>query len=386
MNTPGRTIPFGKPMIGEEEKQLVWSVLESGLLVHGPKIKEFEAAFAAFTGAPHAVGVANCTAGLHLSYFALGIGPGDEVIVPAMTHTATAHAPELAGARVRFVDADRTTGNMDVDALEAAIGPNTRAISVVHFLGLPADMPRITEIARRHGLKVIEDCALAVGGRIADLHCGLWGDAGCFSFYPVKHMTTAEGGMVISRDADLAARIRHVRAFGVDRHQLERAIPGEYDVTALGFNYRMSEVHAAIGIVQMRRIQDFLERRKRNYERLIAALRTISEIELLESPSPNVVHSHYCLSIVLKPEVAAKRFEIIRDLNRSGVGTSIYYPKPVPYMRYYREKYRLPENAFPNAARIAYQSIAMSVGPHLGPEDMDYAVDMLKSAIRRNCS
>lgn len=384
MNVTPRMIQFGKPIIGDDEKQLVWSVLESGLLVHGPHIKEFEASFAAFTGAQQAVGVANCTAGLHLCYFAFGIGPGDEVIVPAMTHTATAHAPELVGARVRFVDVDRTTGNIAVDALEAAIGPQTRAISVVHFLGLPADMPRIIELARRHGLKVIEDCALAVGSRIGDRHCGLWGDAGCFSFYPVKHLTTAEGGMVISRDADLAARIRHVRAFGIDRHQLERTIPGEYDVTALGFNYRMSEVHAALGIVQMRRLPYFLERRKQNYERLLNALRELSEIELLEMPAPHVVHSHYCLSVVLKPELSSKRYEIIRDLNRSGVGTSIYYPKPVPHLRYYREKYRLPENAFPNAARIAYQSIALSVGPHLGPEDMDYTAEMLKTAIWRN--
>ncbi len=379
-----RTIAFGKPIIGDEEKKAVCAVMDTGLLVHGPQIKEFEALFARFTGSPHAVGVANCTAGLHLCYFAMGIGAGHEVIVPAMTHTATAHAVELAGAKAVFVDAETKTGNIDIDQIEAAITPRTKAISIVHFLGMPADMVRINAIAKKHGLKVIEDCALAVGSYVDGTHCGLFGDAGSYSFYPVKHMTTAEGGMVTTRDAALAAKLHHVRAFGVDRHQTERTIPGEYDVTALGFNYRMSEVHAAIGIVQMGRLPGILSKRKANYDRITSGLRKIPEIELLESTGGRFQSSYYCQSIILNPALAAKRFEIIKDLKSQGVGTSIYYPKPVPHMSYYKGKYGHGETSFPNAARISYRSIALSVGPHLNEEDMDYTVDALKTAIGRN--
>ena len=381
---PTRTIPFGKPIIGEEEKRAVCAVLDTGMLVHGPRIKEFEAAFAAFTGAPHAVGVANCTAALHLAYFALGIGRGDEVIVPAQTHTATAHAVELAGARPVFVDAESRTGNIDLDQVEAAITDKTKAISVVHFLGMPVDMKRVQDLAAPRGLRIIEDCALAIGTYFDGTHAGLFGDAGCFSFYPVKHMTTAEGGMMLTRDAKFAAKIQHERAFGVDRHLGDRTIPGEYDVTALGFNYRMSEVHAVIGTEQLKRMPGFLERRKANYDRLSAGLRGIEEVSQLESTGGRFRSSYYCLSMILGDRVAGKRYEIINDLKAQGVGTSIYYPRPVPHMTYYRQKYGISANDFPVAARISGRSIALSVGPHLGPEDMDYTIEAVKTAIGRN--
>jgi dTDP-4-amino-4,6-dideoxygalactose transaminase len=216
-------------------------VLNGPILVHGPRATAFEDAFAKCTGAPHAVSTSSCTAAMHLVYFVLGLGPGDEVIVPAQTHAATAHAVELTGAKAVFVDAERETGNVDVDKIEAVITARTRAIAVVHYLGVPVEMVAVNAIARRHGLFVLEDCALAIGTLINGVHAGLLGDVGCFSFYPVKHMTTAEGGMVITRNAELAQKIRHARAFGVDRHMGERKIPGQYDVTALGFNYRMNE-------------------------------------------------------------------------------------------------------------------------------------------------
>ena len=159
-------------------------------------------------------------------------------------------------------------GNIDIAAIEAAITPRTRAIAVVHYLGIPVDMAAVNAIARRHSLFVLEDCALAVGTRIDGTHAGLLGDAGCFSFYPVKHMTTAEGGMIIARDGELAAKLRHLRAFGVDRHAGERKIPGVYDVTALGFNYRMNEIEAAIGIEQVKRLDDIMARRQANFSAL----------------------------------------------------------------------------------------------------------------------
>ena len=218
---------------------------------------------------------------MHLIWFTLGLGPGDEVIVPAQTHTATAHAVELTGARAVFVDVERDTGNIDIAAFEAAITPRTKGVAPVHFLGMPVDMTRLVEIARRHKLFVLEDCALAFGTRIDGTHAGLFGDAGVFSFYPVKHITTAEGGMIITRDAQLAASLKLRKAFGVDRTHAERKVPGTYDVVALGFNYRMSEIHCALGIEQVKKLPGFLEQRARNYSALSKALADIPGVSQL---------------------------------------------------------------------------------------------------------
>ena len=173
---------------------------------------------------------------------------------------ATAHAVELTGARPVFVDANIHSGNIDADAIEAMISPRTKALAVVHYLGVPADMEKISKIAKKHGLFLLEDCALSPGASFDKVHTGLIGDAGCFSFYPVKHLTTAEGGMIILKDQALAEKLRLLKAFGVNRTHGERSVPGEYDVVALGYNYRMSEVHAAIGIEQMKKLPSFLDK------------------------------------------------------------------------------------------------------------------------------
>lgn len=374
-------IPFGKPIIGPEEKQAVLEVLDGPTLVHGPKAVEFEKDFAAYTGAPYAVSVANCTAAMHLFYFQMGLGVGDEVIVPAQTHTATAHAVELTGARPVFVDAEPHTGNIDIDQIESAITSRTRAIAVVHFLGVPVNMERIIAIAQKHGLQVVEDCALALGTWINGKHAGLYGDCGCFSFYPVKHMTTGEGGMLITKDEDIAKRIRAQRAFSVDRHAGERSIPGVYDVIGLGFNYRMSEIQAALGIEQLKRMNGFFKKRKENYAILATKLAEMDEVELLTSEDGSSKSSYYCLSIILKDACAQKRFDIIQGLKQKGIGTSVYYPKPVPHMAYYRNKYGYTDRDFPVAARISYQSIALPVGPHLTGDDMLYIAESLKKTI-----
>src|SRR5258707_585820 len=188
-----REIPFGRPWIFEEERAAVQRVLEGHILTHGPEGKAFEAAFADFVGTgASCLTVSSCMAALHLAYLHFGIGSGDEVIVPAQTHVATAHAVEWTGATPVFVDCDRATGNLTVDAIAAAMTPRTRAISVVHFVGIPCDMPPIVALARERGLAVVEDCAIALGARRNGTHVGLFGDAGCFSFYPVKHITTGE--------------------------------------------------------------------------------------------------------------------------------------------------------------------------------------------------
>jgi perosamine synthetase len=327
-----RTVPFARPIIGEAEKKAVVEVLNGPILVHGPKAKEFERDFAECTGAPYAVSVSSCTAALHLAYFYLGLGPGDEIIVPAQTHVATAHAVEFTGAKAVFVDGEICTGNIDINQIEENITERTRAISLVHYLGMPVDMDRINAIANKHDLFVLEDCALAVGTKYKGIHAGLMGDVGCFSFYPVKHLTTAEGGMIITKDERIAQTIERQRAFGVDQHMGERKIPGVYDVKMLGYNYRMNEIQAAIGIEQLKRKDGFLQRRKENYQALASGLKEIEEVELFQSTHGEFQSSYYCLSILLKEIIQKKRFEIVNFLMENGVGTSVYYPRPVPHM------------------------------------------------------
>lgn len=367
-------------MIGENERRAVMEVLDGPMLVHGPRSKVFEREFAAWTGAPRAVSLSSCTAGLHLVWFDQGIGPGDEVLVAAQTHVATAHAVEYTGARPVFVDVDPASGNMDPDAAAAAITPRTRGISPVHYLGVPADMEALMRLADRHGLFVLEDCALAVGSRIDSVHAGLLGHAGAFSFYPVKHLTTAEGGMLITSDEALADRIALRRAFGVDRVVGERSEPGVYDVTMLGYNYRMNELEAALGCEQIRRADDFLMARERNYQTLAARLGELDEIELLGgSQRAGFTCSRYCLAIVLSDEFGKQRFEVVERLREQGVGSSVYYPKAVPDMAYYLEKYGRTE--CPQARRISRRSIALPVGPHLDQQDMHYIADAVKQAL-----
>lgn len=378
---PARQIPFGRPTIGDAERAAVAEVLNGPILVHGPRAVEFEKAFAAWTGAPHGVSVSSCTAAMHLLYFSWEYGSGDEVIVPAQTHIATAHAVELVGAKPVFVDAERATGNIDIDAIEAALTPRTKAISVVHYLGVPVDMDRILAIAQKRGLKVMEDCALAIGTKYKGQHAGLIGDAGCFSFYPVKHMTTAEGGIILTRDAALTAKLTRQKAFGVDRHQGERTVPGVYDVNMLGFNYRMNEIEAAIGIEQVKRLDGILEKRERNYRALRAALIELPELTLFQEPPAGAVSSRYCLSAMLSGGLAPKRYEIVAALNQRGVGTSVYYPRAVPHMTYYMQKYGYAKDTFPTAAWISASSIALPVGPHLDEEDMRYIGKVLKEVL-----
>ncbi|MBF0494502.1 MAG: DegT/DnrJ/EryC1/StrS family aminotransferase [Candidatus Omnitrophica bacterium] len=376
-----RQIPFGKPIIGQEEKNAVLDVLNGTTLVHGPKAKQFEKDFAAYTKAPYAVSVASCTAGLHLAYFYLDIGPGDEVIVPSETHVATAHAVELCGAKPVFVDACEKTGNIDVSLIEKKVSKKTKAISVVHYLGMPVDMDSVNAIAKAHKLFVVEDCALALGTYYKGIHAGLHGDVGCFSFYPVKHITTAEGGMLITKDQKIAHAIEKQKAFGVDTPVNERKVAGVYDVTILGFNYRMNELEAAMGIEQLKRIDGFLAKRETNYKFLGSRLKELKDIKLLQSSCDGYKSSYYCMSVILNERIAVKREAIMGYLKDKGVGASIYYPRPVPLLTYYRKKYKYERDSFPVASEISYRSIALPVGPHLNEEDMEYIFHTLRSAI-----
>jgi perosamine synthetase len=368
-----REVPFGRPWITDGDREAVLRVLAGHVLTHGPEGKSFEAEFGAFLGdGAHCVSVSSCMAALHLSYLHLGISAGDEVIAPALTHVATAHAIEWVGARPVFVDCDRRSGNMTAQAIAAAITPKTRAIALVHFVGIPCDMPSIMELARKHQLKVIEDCAIALGARCEGTHVGLFGDAGAFSFYPVKHITTGEGGMFVSRWPEVAAAVGKLRAFGVDRAHGERAVPGMYEVPSLGLNYRMSEMQAALGRSQMGRIGENLRRRRANFATLTEGLTPIEDLHFLSSSQPGVETSPYCLVVVLPPRLAGRRNEVVARLGAAGVGTSIYYPQPVPRMQYYRAKYGYDPARFAAATEISDSSIALPVGQHLDQDDMRY--------------
>jgi len=383
MTTATRTIPFARPWITDADREAVSEVLHGDILTHGPQNHAFEEEFAEFMGGNvSCVAVSSCMAALHLTYWQLGIGPGDEVLVPAETHVATAHAVEIVGARAVFVDCEPATGNIDPSRLEEKITERTKALSLVHFLGIPCDMDAIMAVATAHQLKVVEDCALAVGAYYKGQHVGSIGDAGCFSFYPVKHITTGDGGMFVSRDRDFASRVAKARAFGVDRSFSERSVPGMYEVPTLGLNYRMSDINAALGRQQLGRVDEILERRRGNFLRLKATLDEVDNIQVLDAQNDDTRSSHYCLSVVLAGALKGRRPEVMARLKEAGVGTSVYYPQPVPRMAYYRDRYGYQADAYPQAANISDESIALPVGPHLSGDDVDYIAETFAAVVK----
>lgn len=364
-------IPFGRPWIDDLERDAVMEVLSGHILTHGPNCHAFEDGFAKMMGSGHAVSTSSCMASLHLSWIDLGVGPGDEVLLPAMTHVATAHAVALTGATPVFVDSELTSGNMDLDDMAAKITPRTKAIGIVHYVGIPIDMVKVMALAEKHGLKVVEDCALAVEARIDGTHVGLFGHTGCYSFYPVKHITCGEGGMLVSKDPETVKRIGEFRAFNYDRSGPGPKVPGLYDVKGLGMNYRMSEMQAALGRVQLTRLPDIMRMREANFRALQSGLNAIEGVRVLDSGEDRLKSSFYCVTMLLEGVLAAKRNDIALALNERGVGTSIYYPHPIGRLRYYRDKFGYDANGFPVATVIADNAIALPCGPHLGVKDME---------------
>ena len=356
--------PFGKPILSDSENYSIKKVLDSKILVHGPITNKFEDLFKKFTKAKEAVSVSSCTAGMHLVYFALGIGKGDEIIVPAQTHISTAHAVELTGAKAVFVDCDLKTGNILASDIEKKINRKTKAIAIVHFLGIPVDISEIKKIAKKNNLFILEDCALAIGAKYNNKHVGTIGDVGVFSFYPVKHFTTGEGGIIITKNKKLSKKLKLLRAFGVNKTFSERK-KGLYNSNYLGLNYRMSEIHAAIGCSQIKKLPSFLKQRKINFDLMYKKISNNKKIQVIKSNNKFLQSSNYCLSIILRSDISKKRDEIIKKLNKEGLGTSIYYPHPVPRMNYYKNKYKYDKKNFKNATIISDNSIALPVGPHL---------------------
>ena len=352
-------LPFARPEIGDEEIAEVVDSLRSGWLTTGPKALRFEREFRTALGDEvEAIAVNSATAGLHLALEALGIGPGDEVLTSVLTFTATAEVARYLGADVRFVDIDPVTLNLEPQALRQAIGAHTRAILPVHYGGLACDMDRILSVATDHDLRVVEDAAHALPttwrGRLVGT---LESDATVFSFYANKTITTGEGGMIVTRIPALADRMRVMRLHGIDRDAFDRFTSKRpawyYEVIAPGFKYNLTDIAAAIGIHQLRRLEQFARRRRELAARYHDELSKLPLILPANAPSDDVHAWH--LYVIRLAGSRVTRDELIQSLADQGIGSSVHY---VPLHRhpYWRDRYRLTPEMFPNA-EAAYQSM-----------------------------
>ena len=315
-------IPLSRPSFDEKEIQELESVLASGWVSQGPKVREFEETVARYLGTTHAIAVTNCTAALHLALLGLGVGPGDEVLVADYTFPATGHAVLYCGAKPVFVDIDPATYNIDPAAIEARITPRTKGVVPVHTFGQPARMDAILEIAAERDLFVVEDAACALGARYQDAPAGTLGDVGCFSFHARKGITTGEGGMIVTDDDDLAARMRHLSVFGMET-AWSREGSAAFTIprfTDLGYNYKMSDITAAVGVAQMRKIDGFVARR-----RALAAYwdRRIAELDAIGAPRIDPKAFTVYQSYVAILDHGVDRNLLIERLLKAGIQTQI---------------------------------------------------------------
>ena len=358
-------IPVAKPLIGEEEIEEVEKVLRSGFIAQGPKVAEFEEAFANYVGAEHAVATSSGTTALHVALLALGVGKGDEVITTPFSFAATGNCALYVGARPVFVDIDPSTFNLDPEGIEDAITEKTKAILPVHLYGQPARMDRIMEISQEHGIPVVEDAAQAHGAKFQDQMIGSIGDMACFSFYPTKNMTTSEGGMITTNSSKLADQARILKAHG----ERER-----YQHSVLGYNFRMTDIAAAIGLVQLKKLDGFNQKRIENAEYLTEHLKGIS---CIESPfvSPQVKHVFHQYTVRVKD---GKRNDVMNYLNQEGIGTGIHYPIPI----YKQELYQnLGYNDhWSETEKAASEVLSLPVHPSLSVEELEKIVITLEAA------
>jgi dTDP-4-amino-4,6-dideoxygalactose transaminase len=385
-------IPITKPVFGPEELRAVQRPIESGWVVQGPFVKAFEERFATFVGAPHAVATTSCTTALHLVLAALGVAPGDEVIVPAFTWVTTANAVEYMGARPVFCDIDLQTFNIDVSIVEALVTPRTVGIIPVHLFGLCADMPALDELAVRHGLWIVEDAACGFGARIDGRHCGSMSAAGCFSFHPRKAITTGEGGMITTADAALAAKVSSLRDHGASRSDLARhEARGSFllaDYPHLGYNYRMTDIQGALGCAQMDRAGWVLAERARVARAYDQRLSALSWLRRPTAPS-GFTHGHQsyvCLFTAESPalpdvdRLRERRNALMATMESRGVATRPGTHAPV-LLRYYRDRYRIDREAYPNALLADHLSISLPIYPQMSDEEIDTVVLALEAAM-----
>ncbi|WP_413731909.1 UDP-4-amino-4-deoxy-L-arabinose aminotransferase [Sodalis sp. RH20] len=376
-------LPFSRPSIGEDEIAAVGDVLRSGWITTGPQNQRLEADFCAAFGCKHAIAVCSATAGMHLVLAALGIGPGDEVITPSQTWVSTLNMIELLGARPVMVDVDRDTLMVTAAAVEAAITPRTRAIVPVHYAGAPLDLDALRAVARRHAIPLIEDAAHAVGTRYKGRWIGATGTA-IFSFHAIKNMTCAEGGLVGTDDDALAARVRRLKFHGLGADAFDRRQQGrkpQAEVVEPGYKYNLSDIHAAIAVVQLARLPALNARRRSLAGRYLHALAG-SPFLPLGLPAYDHQHAWHLFMVRIDPErCGLDRDELMNRLQAKGIGTGLHF-RAAHTQKYYRDRYpqvSLPETEW-NSARLC----TLPLFPDMADSDVDRVVAALFSVLELN--
>lgn len=376
---------FGAPLIEDDEIREVVDCMRTGWLGTGPKVQGFEKALAAYKGVPFAMALNSCTAALHLSILAAGIGKGDEVITTPMTFCATVNAILHAGATPVLVDIDPATLNIDPTKIEAKITSKTKAILPVHFAGRPCDMAAIMGIARKHGLKVIEDCAHAIETEYKGRKAGTFGDLGCFSFYVTKNIVTGEGGMVISSNEEMASRIKILGLHGMSKDAWKRFSDEgfkHYQVVEAGFKYNMMDLQAAIGAIQLTKLDRFWVRRKQIWNRYQEAF-TPLPLGIPASDEPDTRHAYHLYTIQVELESAGiSRDPFLDKMTGHGIGVGVHYLALTEHPFYQNTLGWRPEDT-PNATRIGRSTVSLPISPKLSDEDVEDVVSAVKSILGR---
>ena len=358
-----KSIKFSKTNISPKDIKLVTKIIKSGWLTHGKFTADFEDQFKKYTNSKYAVSVSSCTAGLHLSCLASGFKKGDEIIVPAQTHTATAHAVEYTGATAVFTDVDCLTGNMSLEDIKKVITKKTKGVIIVHMAGYPCDAEKILNFCKKKKLILLEDCAHAVGTRIKKIHAGNYGVSGSFSFYPTKQITTGEGGMVITNNEKFYKDIKKLKAFGIDKDIKDRKKQGDYDVKSLGFNYRMTDFQAALGLNQIIKYDQNLKKRHLIAKRYIKKFSNNKQIS-------HMPYSKDC-SFFIFQIFCKNRDKILKKLKDKNIGVSVHYSNALPKMTYYKNKYNLKVSKFKNANDYGGTNISLPIYPKLEMKEVD---------------
>lgn len=363
---------FGSPVIGEEEIAEVVDSLRSGWVGTGPKVHRFEERLAEYVAVPECRCVSSCTAALILSLQVLGIGPGDEVLVPAMTFVASANAVEHAGATPVLVDSVPGTGLIDFDAAEAAVTPRTRAIMPVHLAGRPVDMDRLAAFRDRHGVFVIEDAAHALGAEWKGRKIGSHGNLAAFSFYVTKNITTIEGGALVTEDPEIAAEVERLALHGLSLGAWQRFSDSgfrHYEVVRPGFKYNMTDVQAAVGLHQLGRLDEWIDRRAQLWERYDALLEELP-LQTPPAPEPDTRHARHLYRVLLDSEAPLTRDQLLDALTKHNIGTGVHY-RAVHLHPFYRDKYGLSESDFPVATAISERTLSLPLSPKVTESDQD---------------
>ncbi len=378
-------LPFALPDIGEDEINEVLDSLRSGWLTTGPKTKRFEENFAAFTGdGTEAIAVNSATAGLHLALEAVGIGPDDEVITTPYTFTATAEVVRYLGADPVFVDVDPATFNIDPNRIEAAITSRTKAIIPVHFAGLACDMDALMTIARKHALKVVEDAAHALPATCNGRMIGsLESDATVYSFYATKTITTGEGGMIVTRDPDVAKRCRIMRLHGISRDAFDRYTSTKpawhYEVVAPGCKYNMTDIAASLGIHQLKKAWSFQKKREAMAARYDEAFHDVPVILPPKAPGGDI-HAWHLYVIRLADDAPVSRDRFIELMAEKGVGCSVHFI-PLHLHPYWRDRYSLKPEEFPNALKAYEHGVSLPLYTKMSDDDLQRVIDSVKEIL-----